>query len=551
VNNFKIYFLRIGRRISQAFFLFLFLFLLLKTEYHGTFEKEVQNIRLDYPVSIFLEADPLAGISTALSTHTLYQGLKWSIITLILTIILGRFICGWVCPMGTLNHLLSFSLGEKKRKERIESNRYKKWQSLKYYILITMLVLAFFTTLQIGLLDPITFLVRSLSVSIFPALRWLIEKFLGLLMLTNILAVQKFSDTAFDFLEKYFLTIKQSYFHINYLIGAILILILALNRRIMRFWCRALCPLGALMGLTSWFSIFGMEKRHEKCTDCNRCLIYCQGACEPIGRVKWKAWECHLCFNCRVECPEDVIKFKFFPKDEAIESVPDLTRRRILRSASLGIIILPLSRVSDDIKVNYNSKLIRPPGALEESEFLAKCIKCGECMKVCPNNALHPTLFEAGIEGIWSPILIPRIGYCEYTCVLCGQVCPTGAIKKITEEEKLGTKTKKPVKIGLAFYDKGRCLPWSMATPCIVCEEWCPTPKKAIWLEETLVTSPSGEKVKVKLPYVNPELCIGCGACETKCPVADRPAIYCTSIGESRSKTNQILLNPYGRKKKP
>ncbi|OGL52936.1 MAG: hypothetical protein A3C43_04665 [Candidatus Schekmanbacteria bacterium RIFCSPHIGHO2_02_FULL_38_11] len=548
MKNPKLYILKTARRLSQAFFLILFLFLLFKAEFRGTFDKEIQNIRIDYPVSIFLEADPLVAISTAISTHTLYQGLKWSVIVLVLTFILGRFICGWVCPLGTLNHLLSFSLGEKKRKERVKSNRYQNWQTIKYSILILMLAAAFLTTLQTGLLDPICFLTRSLTTSILPAIGWLLEKISGFLLLTNIHGIQKLSDSFFDFSEKYFLSVKQPYFHISYLLGAVFILVLALNRRIMRFWCRALCPLGALMGIASWSSIFGMEKKHERCTDCNLCLVHCQGACEPIGRVKWKAWECHICFNCRVVCPEDVIRFKFFPKDEAIESVPDLSRRRILRSASLGLIILPFSRVSDEFKVNYNSRLIRPPGSLEEKEFLARCIKCGECMKVCPNNAIHPSLLESGIEGIWSPIIIPRIGYCEYTCVLCSQVCPTGAIKKITEEEKLGIKTKKPIKIGLAFYDKGRCLPWSMATPCIVCEEWCPTPKKAIWLEETLVTSPSGEKIRVKLPYVNPELCNGCGACETKCPVADRPAVYVTSIGESRSKTNQILLNPYGKK---
>jgi ferredoxin len=103
-------------------------------------------------------------------------------------------------------------------------------------------------------------------------------------------------------------------------------------------------------------------------------------------------------------------------------------------------------------------------------------------MKVCPNNALHPAFFEAGVEGMWTPILIPRIGYCEHSCVLCGQVCPTGAIQKITEKQKLGL-GQKPISIGTAFYDQGRCLPWAMGTPCIVCEEFCPTSPKAIWVE--------------------------------------------------------------------
>src|SRR5690606_6203315 len=123
---------------------------------------------------------------------------------------------------------------------------------------------------------------------------------------------------------------------------------------------------------------------------------------------------------------------------------------------------------------------------VDEREFLERCIRCAECMKVCPNNALHPASLEAGLEGLWTPILIPRIGYCEFSCVLCGQVCPTGAIQKITEPAKMGI-GQKPVRVGTAMYDRGRCLPWAMATPCIVCEEFCPTSPKAIWTEEVAV----------------------------------------------------------------
>jgi len=160
-------------------------------------------------------------------------------------------------------------------------------------------------------------------------------------------------------------------------------------------------------------------------------------------------------------------------------------------------------------------------------------------MKVCPTNGLQPTFLEAGLEGIWSPMLVPKIGYCEYGCTLCGQVCPTGAIRRLDLE------TKQRVKIGLAFLDTGRCLPYSFATPCIVCEEHCPTPTKAIWLEEVTVHRRDGTPVQVKQPHVDLDLCIGCGICETKCPVADVAAIRVTSVGESRSEENQLLLAPY------
>ena len=152
-------------------------------------------------------------------------------------------------------------------------------------------------------------------------------------------------------------------------------------------------------------------------------------------------------------------------------------------------------------------------------------------------------LLEGGFEGLWTPVLQNRIGYCEQNCVLCGQVCPTGAIRAIPVQEKVGAPPfEQPLKLGTAFYDHGRCLPWAMHTECIVCEEMCPTSPKAIWYKTVEIPNRDGKPVKLKQPYVEPRLCIGCGICENKCPVEDLAAIRVSSVGETRSVDNQMLI---------
>jgi polyferredoxin len=544
-----------ARRTAQVGFLALFFFFLFNTAFRGTFSASSDApVRLPWPVEGFLLTDPFVAAMTLLSTHTVYRGLAWSLIVVALTLVFGRVFCGWICPFGTLHHFFAWIFPSRyvRGKQRVEANHTHGWQSAKYYLMVGFLAAALVGSAIGGLFDPLCVAVRAIGLGVVPALQYLGIRGASAIADTNVRPLQTASDGAEDFLARTVWTSSQSYFHQTWFIVFLLVAILFMNRFIPRFWCRALCPLGAFLGVLSKFALFGMEKDHSKCTDCNLCLVHCQGADSPQGGVKHRQDECHMCLNCEAACPEDVIKFRFLPNRRGTTSVPDLERRTVLASAAAGAVAIPAFRIANWPDRAYNEKVIRPPGAVEERDFLERCIRCAECMKVCPNNALHPAFFEAGLEGLWTPILIPRIGYCEFSCVLCGQVCPTGAIQKITEKQKMGV-GQKPISIGTAMYDQGRCLPWAMATPCIVCEEFCPTSPKAIWAEEVEVpkrddhyeargTEAKMTTVKLKRPHVDPNLCIGCGACEKVCPIVDKPAVYVTNAGETRSKTNIILL---------
>ena len=509
------------RRISQGIFLIIFFFLFIQTESKG-------NDTLGYPVKIFLDFDPLVLSTTILSAHAAAKAFYLSTALIIVTLLLGRVFCGWACPLGTLNNMV----GALKKVRPIEVT--ENWYRAKYYVLIFILVSSLFTLQLVGIMDPLSLLIRSLSVSISPLFNYSVRAFFDALYDLNIRGVVDVSESLYAFLKKSVLSFQQPFYNQSVFIGLLFFGILALNLVERRFWCRYLCPLGALLGILSRFSLL-KRSVSEGCTSCGACAPVCQGKASPDRKGEWRDTECFYCWNCDDVCPQNAVSFGFSQKKAAASM--DLGRRRVITSALSGVVAVPLLKSIPLSKSGFSDPaLIRPPGSLEEKEFLKRCVKCGECMKVCITNGLQPTLFEGGIEGIWSPVLVPRMGYCEYRCTLCGQVCPTGAIKRLELKDKM------KVKIGLAMIDKGRCLPYAHATPCIVCEEVCPTPKKAIWFEEAKVKDRGKEKV-VKQPRVDLELCIGCGICETKCPVVGRPAIYVTSVGESRSKENQILLS--------
>ena len=304
--------------------------------------------------------------------------------------------------------------------------------------------------------------------------------------------------------------------------------------------------MGALLGVVSRFSLFRINRDVHKCTDCDLCLTRCEGAADPQAAVRVS--ECFSCMNCIDDCPEDALSFSMLGLDtKQVKLLPSVSRRRMLFSGIVGALGYPfLKNHGTNTDSNFSADLIRPPGSVEESEFLEKCIKCDQCINVCPTNVLQPaTWAEGGLESLWTPVMNFDIAHCQLKCTLCSEVCPTGAIRKITVEEKLGKGEfveEGPIVLGVAFFDLGRCLPHAMEIPCVVCEEVCPVSPKAIQTVDEEIMDVTGELTILNKPFMVPDLCIGCGICQAECPVRDDRAVYVTAVGESRSAERGLLL---------
>jgi polyferredoxin/ferredoxin len=641
------------RRISQTFFLVLFLWFCVVS----TLGDQWWQLR-GWPVNWIIQLDPLVGLATLLSTRSLYAGLLWGLATVVLTIIFGRFFCGWVCPFGTIHHFVGFAANRKKPiATKIELNRYRPAQTFKYWILIFLLSISAFelavdlirlpathglifaipllvllaltviytvrqarinikrtallfltitaiwlllgyssndnqlsvASLQIGLLDPIPLVYRSLNLIVLP----LIDR-----AALNLTAISRSYDG-------------------SGLIAAIFLAAILLNLAIPRFYCRFICPAGALFGILARLSLWRIGKTRNECSQCNLCEKNCEGACAPTAEIRLS--ECVLCMNCLDDCRHELMTYRSSPSAAGEIPAPDLSRRQFLVATVSGAAVIPMLRVNGSLATGWNSGTVRPPGALSEAEFLSRCIKCGQCIRICPTNVIHPAGLNGGIEGLWTPALNFRIGTsgCQVNCIACGHLCPTAAIRPLSLDERMGRNryaAQGAIKIGTAFIDRGRCLPWAMDRPCIVCQENCPVSPKAIRTRQVFNTIDTGTELKVAVaddtyiefqttapgadqfatgdyycvaptstdrrprriisswergvkiadglpfesmlppgnpveiqiklqqPYIDPKHCIGCGVCEHECPVPGKRAIRVTADGESREREHSLLL---------
>jgi ferredoxin len=411
--------------------------------------------------------------------------------------------------------------------------------ALKYAILIIFLIMSSFGALQIGLLDPICLMYRTFATVFAPMFD------MGISSTSNVMASAGLDTLWIDNL-KFAPGTSPRVFMGSFWIGAMIFALVGMNVVIPRFFCRVMCPLGALLGVFSRFSLFRINRDVHKCTDCNLCLTRCEGASDPQGEVRVS--ECFSCMNCIDDCPEDALTFSMVGLDtKQVKAKPDISRRHVVFASIAGVFAFPfLKNTGANTDDHFEPELMRPPGSVEETDFLAKCIKCDQCINSCPTNVLQPATFqEAGIEGLWTPVMNFETGHCQLKCTMCSEVCPTGAIRKITVEEKLGKGTYEeegPIRLGTAFFDKGRCLPHAMEIPCVVCEEVCPTSPKAIQTKDVEQKDVYGNVVVLNKPFMVPDLCIGCGICEHECPVKDDRAVYVTAVGESRSDERKLLL---------
>ncbi len=477
------------RRIVQTLSFLFLLYLVIRTAF---------PLELKIPVDLYLRLDPFIGIISVLTGKEFIQRMLPAFGVLLLVIIFGNFFCGWFCPMGgTIDLFDRILFREKKRPKPLSDQPLRR---LRYGIFLFSLAAGLMAWQLMYLFDPISLITRTLVISFYPPAIFIYNH-----LLPKIESVLPQNHTFIS-------AIPLPLFKVNLFIFVIFVVILALGIVRKRFWCRYLCPLGTLFSVVSRVRIL-RRRVTDACTHCLKCVRAC-----PVGAIPedtpqaHRHQDCISCFKC-LECPPNAVSFNFTAPGWTTVDQTSLSRRYVLGSLVFGLfsaVVIKTNPLQTESGL-INNRLIRPPGSLPEEKFVTVCTGCGECLKVCPNNALQSTLLEAGLAGLYTPRLVPRIGYCEELCNFCGRVCPTEAIRPISVEEK------RLLQMGVAHIDKTRCSAWDTEKICLVCNEQCSY--QAIVGDDK------------KRPIVKEEKCTGCGICENKCPVDGEAAIIVHASG--------------------
>jgi ferredoxin len=451
------------------------------------------------PADIFLILDPLVSISTAIASRSWVWSLISAGVILIVCILIPRGFCGYLCPLGTLIDLFDWAIGKRVTRFRVKGDGW--WVHIKYYLLAATLIAAAFGVLVSGFVAAIPVITRGML-------------FLG--------------DPLQSGLLRGWHLVPE--FNVGHIISIVLFLaVLGLGLLRPRFWCKYVCPSGAVFSLGNLFRVTE-RKVESSCIQCNKCVTVC-----PFDAIKpdftTRVTDCTLCQTCGGVCPSHSIKFveRWNVFDLKDENVPVTGETAIGRRGFVSLATGTAAAVAGGAGVATATRLfganlydpnsprpVRPPGSVPEEDFLQMCIRCGECFKACPNNVLQPLGFEQGLQGLWTPAVNADWAGCESSCNACGQVCPTGAILPLPLAEK------KKVRMGLAIVNETTCLPFAGREACQLCVDECDAAGYHA-IEFTRVgTEVDADGVPLEgtgylAPVVLPDKCVGCGLCQTRC----------------------------------
>jgi len=420
------------------------------------------------------------------------------IIILLLTVLFGRAYCSFLCPLGTIQDVLVFIKRKVKRKKKYRYLR--PLPLLRYTVLgLTILIFLFGSNLLVEMLDPFSLSGRFLSQLARPVFIFINNGLAQVLQSWDIYSVYLVSWKTF--IPAVFL-VTLGFF--------LMILLFSIFRG--RDYCNTVCPVGTLLGLFSIRPVYKIRIDHGGCTGCRLCELACKAGCIDSEKKEIDYSRCIVCFDCIPACSGKSITFSSVPAREnpEIKTFPSTGRRDFLK----GMTVLGLGLVVESCKIlpataaSSEEKPITPPGSLGLDHFTQYCTACQLCVSRCPTQVLTPSFFEYG----WSGMLIPKMDYmrsfCNYECVICSEVCPTGAIRKITTDEK------KQIQIGKVWLRKKPCIVYDQKTDCGACSEHCPT--KAVYMVPYH---------GLFAPEVDPSICVGCGACQYVCPTIPDKAI--------------------------